>query len=636
MNKDSRTILFDIGDSIFYLSHHSSVSGIQRVVVELWKQLESNEAFSIKPVAFDNSQNSFVLVDPSSLNELLNMLDGSYSEFDITNFASSLIVKQGKKIDAEIQEGSIFVAAGSSWIYPRYFVELNKLKDFGISVITLVYDLIPIVTRSIPQASKLEFTRYLFQLMHVSDRVATISHHTRVDLDNFAKEQKLDSPPGPVTKLPGGFSGKNLDVNELNSFQNEPYILMVGTIEERKNHLIVLRAFEKTMRLVGAEKMPQLICVGRLGWNVDNFIDELSINLELKQKVTLLTHSLDDVSLATLYKGALFTIYPSKYEGWGLPVSESLDFGVPVITSTSSSLPEAGESYAVYVPHDDTELMSAAITKWVTDPVALAQNRSLISSRKPLLWSDVANLFEKEFEKITSKPIFIPHLELCSEYGFGRLVPIENIVDGSIYLRTIESSRSLPMTNQISTMSNSSLADFFLDGPNSSKDASGETFSTNTQSLKVRVKFRRSSNDNQIVHVAVNSSEKKLRVQAISRNGISEEIFTCGGVISTELSAQPSDSIEVIEYVFHKISEQPAKEIAVTFCSILATDPSDKSSELDLLKIQFRAHLSFCGTQREINEQIRIRDERIKALESSISWKLTSPIRALLRAVKGK
>jgi glycosyltransferase involved in cell wall biosynthesis len=636
LNTDSRTIYFDIGDSIFYLSHHSSVSGIQRVVVELWKHLQSNDALSIKPVAFDNSQHSFVLVDPLKLTELINMLDGSYSEFEITNFAGSLMIKHGKKIEAMINEDDVFVAAGSSWIYPRYFVELNKLKDFGIRVITLVYDLIPIVTRSIPQASKLEFTRYLFQLMQVSDRVATISQHTRIDLDDFAREQRLDSPPGPVTKLPGGFSGKNLNVSELKSFQNEPYILMVGTIEERKNHLNVLRAFEKTMKIVGAEKMPQLICVGRLGWNVDNFIDELSLNLELKKKVTLLTHSLDDLSLASLYKGALFTIYPSKYEGWGLPVSEALDFGVPVITSTSSSLPEAGENYAVYVPHDDTDLMSAAITKWVTDPVALAQNRSSIGSRKPLQWSDVANLFEREFEKIESKPSFIPRLELCSEYGFGRLIPIENIVDGSIYLRTIESSRSLPMTNQISTMSNSSFADFFLDGPNLSKDAAGETFATNTQSLKVRLKFRRSSDGKQIVHVAVNSSEKKLRVQVISRDGISEEIFTCGGVISTELSAQASDSIEIIEYVFHKISEQPAKEISVTFCSILGTDPSETSSELELLRIQLGAHLSFCGSQREVNEQIRIRDERIKALESSISWKLTSPLRALLRTVKNK
>jgi glycosyltransferase involved in cell wall biosynthesis len=631
MAHNGRTLFFDIGDTVNYLSHHSSVSGIQRVVIEIWKGLQVNNAFTTRPIFFDHSQNSFLALNPSNWNELIQMLEGSSSEFDITGFASSPNFKSsGENLEACLSKGDVILVLGASWTYQQFFVELNRLKGLGLSIISLVYDLIPIVTPSFPQESKVEFTRGLIQLLSVSDCVATISQSTRIDLDEFAKSENLVSPKGPVTKLPGGFSGKKANKSELNKFQHKSYILMVGTIEERKNHLVVLRAYVKTLASVGASNTPDLIIVGRLGWNINGFIDEFKTKLKLEErsKVTLLTHNVDDQTLAELYAGALFTIYPSKYEGWGLPVSESLDFGVPVITSTTSSLPEAGEDYAIYVDPNDIDQLSDAMIKWITDPSALLQNRSMLRSRQAVTISDVVNLLKVEAEAIKPSVSFVPQLEIGFEYGFGNFVAIKNLVNGAAYLRNIESRRSLPMTNQISKLKNSSLASFLLNGPDQTKDEVGETFRSKTDDLKVTMKFRRTSNKELIIHVAVKSPEKKLRVQIINSDGIFEEIFTCGGVISTKLSPRSYNSEESIEYIFHKVSNDQTDTLTATFCSVLASEQDFITGELDILKVQYRTHLQFCEAQNGVYEQMLQQGNRINALESSISWRITTPLRA--------
>ena len=148
---------------------------------------------------------------------------------------------------------------------------------------------------------------------------------------------------------------------------------MVGTVEERKNHLMALNAYKKVAATLGLDNTPDLICVGRLGWNVSDFLDEWCREPLIQKKFKLMTDSETDSSLANLYKNALFTIYPSKYEGWGLPVSESLDFGVPVITTWASSLPEAGGEFATYVDPANHNDLAEKMLLWIQDPELLSK-----------------------------------------------------------------------------------------------------------------------------------------------------------------------------------------------------------------------------------------------------------------------
>lgn len=142
-----------------------------------------------------------------------------------------------------------------------------------------------------------------------------------------------------------------------------PYILNVGTLEPRKNLDGLIRAFARAKQ----GGMPHaLVITGAKGWGESRLaplIKELGVSASV-----IFTGFVDDEDLPHLYQGADFFVYPSLYEGFGLPVLEAMACGTPVITSATSSLPEvAGEAALLIEPRSEAEL-SAAIMRLAGDP----------------------------------------------------------------------------------------------------------------------------------------------------------------------------------------------------------------------------------------------------------------------------
>ncbi len=121
---------------------------------------------------------------------------------------------------------------------------------------------------------------------------------------------------------------------------NKKYILCVGTREPRKNLARVLSAFNRL-----AAKDTELVIVGNIGWGSD---------LPQRPNVRILT-SISEVDLATIYSGAKCFVYPSLYEGFGLPVLEAMACGVPVVTSNRGSLAEITGKHALVVDPESEE-----------------------------------------------------------------------------------------------------------------------------------------------------------------------------------------------------------------------------------------------------------------------------------------
>jgi len=144
-----------------------------------------------------------------------------------------------------------------------------------------------------------------------------------------------------------------LDQSALNYLQ-EPFILAVGKISPRKNLEIVIRALQKLK-----SRIPHhLVTVGGDGWDFQK-VDDLITSLELTDRVHTLGY-VSDEELHALYAKASLFIYPSLFEGFGLPVLEAMASGCPVITSNISSLPEvAGDAALLVDPHNITEVTSA-------------------------------------------------------------------------------------------------------------------------------------------------------------------------------------------------------------------------------------------------------------------------------------
>lgn len=131
-------------------------------------------------------------------------------------------------------------------------------------------------------------------------------------------------------------------IESLGKFGIEgPYVLFVGTLEPRKNLRRLLQAWASLDPLIRGQY--KLVIAGGKGWGNED-LAALVRSLNLADSVRL-TGYVSDLELATLYAHALFLAMPSLYEGFGLPLVEAMSFGVPVLTSTTSSLPEvAGEA----------------------------------------------------------------------------------------------------------------------------------------------------------------------------------------------------------------------------------------------------------------------------------------------------
>lgn len=139
---------------------------------------------------------------------------------------------------------------------------------------------------------------------------------------------------------------------------DEPYILTVGTLQRRKNHLTLVRAFAKLIQRLPQTDRMQLVISGGKGWLYDDVLAEVQ-TLGITQHVVF-TGFTDEADLPALYRGASVFAFPSLYEGFGLPPLEAMASGVPVVTSNASSLPEVvGEAGLMVDARDDGALADA-------------------------------------------------------------------------------------------------------------------------------------------------------------------------------------------------------------------------------------------------------------------------------------
>jgi len=154
----------------------------------------------------------------------------------------------------------------------------------------------------------------------------------------------------------------------------EPFLLSVGTIEVRKNHLLLYQ----TYKLAAAEgiDLPRLVIAGRRGWLTHDLLHAFRHDPQVRTKISLL-HEVSDAQLAWLYGNCLFTLYPSIYEGWGLPIAESLNHGRVCLCSSTSSMPEiAGDLLEYFSPFDPRSCLNL-IRKYLAPEVRAAKETEI-------------------------------------------------------------------------------------------------------------------------------------------------------------------------------------------------------------------------------------------------------------------
>jgi len=143
-----------------------------------------------------------------------------------------------------------------------------------------------------------------------------------------------------------------------------PYLLFVGTLEPRKNLVRLLAAYERLV--AGGQDEFDLVLAGGTGWKAGPIEEALS-HSPVRERIRRLGY-VPGPDLPALYQGAWALVYPSLYEGFGLPVLEALACGVPVVTSAAASLPEVGGDAALYLDPEDPEQLLDTLERITGQP----------------------------------------------------------------------------------------------------------------------------------------------------------------------------------------------------------------------------------------------------------------------------
>jgi glycosyltransferase involved in cell wall biosynthesis len=297
----------------------------------------------------------------------------------------------------------VVITMGLDWDHPILSLLHTLKRRTGTKIVTCCYDLIPVLFPQycVSNVSKY-FGEYFLDAASLSDHILCISQSSQRDLTNFLASAGLNSPSSSSVFRLGDFSSKspslhNVDDDSVLTSHGivSDYILFVSTIERRKNHHSIYLAYRKILAdsLVEPDALPLLVFVGMKGWGVEELLLDIELDPLVRDKILILDR-VSDSDLEHLYKNCLFTVYPSFYEGWGLPVAESLCHGKVAICSNTSSIPEIGGDLLVYAdPYSATDY---------------AEKISLLCSNRELL-SELNTRISKEYQP-------------CSWYSTGKQV----------------------------------------------------------------------------------------------------------------------------------------------------------------------------------------------------------------------
>jgi len=226
------------------------------------------------------------------------------------------------------------------------------------------------------------FKPYIEAIFKYSDFVFFDSNSAMQDFCKIQKKSKFYRKiRKEVIYLGSNFNTfNNLSLeNKSLKYENilsKKYLLFVGTFEPRKNQKLMLDAFDE---LYKNNTDLCLVYIGKIGWNVENILNKIN-NHKLKNKNLFHLQDVDDKNLKYFYKNAYIVSYLSHYEGYGLPVVESLKYGNITITSNNSSIPEVGGNYVEYIENNSKDQIISIVSKYLKNNDLYNQKKCYIKS----------------------------------------------------------------------------------------------------------------------------------------------------------------------------------------------------------------------------------------------------------------
>lgn len=221
-----------------------------------------------------------------------------------------------------------------------------------------------------------------------ADLVLCNSQMTERDLLAALDSAGLPRPMTIVVPLPPGISPQSEKPHCPVGMVDGDFALTVGSVSQRKNQIMLCDIWS-SLADDPAMAGVKLVMAGAWGEHSAAVRERLRHDPKLAERV-IVRNDITDGELAWLYQHCLFTLFPSFYEGWGLPVCESLSFGKLCIASDTSAMPEAGGGLCLHLSPSDPESWYKAITELLLNPSLLAAyEKEIASGYRPNSWDDV-------------------------------------------------------------------------------------------------------------------------------------------------------------------------------------------------------------------------------------------------------
>jgi len=270
------------------------------------------------------------------------------------------------------------------------------LENTDIPTVMTIYDLSLVKFKHCHPVDRVRlFERHFYKRIDVVDHFITISEFVRQEII-----ETFHVPPEKVTAIPLAVENYFMrkPEEEVSYFKHEKglpdrYILTVGTHEPRKNIATLIRAMAHT------KEKYTLVSTGWSGWLNSEFQQEVR-KLKMEKRIILLGH-IPDEELVLLYNGASLMVYPSLYEGFGLPILEAMACGCPVICSNTSSMPEVAGGAAILIsPENEIDIAEAIDKIMMNKKLSQQLTESGYKRAKEFNWKTTAQQTLSIFEQV--------------------------------------------------------------------------------------------------------------------------------------------------------------------------------------------------------------------------------------------
>jgi glycosyltransferase involved in cell wall biosynthesis len=383
--KDAPRYWFDVDDLLIHFKRWPNVTGIQRVGKEIIREVLSQAPERIGLVRIAKVAGRFepLAVIPPYLSTHLD------------------IGRSRTSIPKKMLAGDFLIEIGAAWPHWHFARSARKAKRQGLKLAIMAHDLLPLThPQFFSRHDAAAFAKGLERLEGTIDMILVSSRDVAGQLQRYFANRRWPTPP--VERIPFGAGFSFPPSAAPIRLWEGPYVLFVSTLEVRKNHLLMVRVWERLIATHGTDAIPQLVFVGRKGWLVEELLNDLKRTQFLSNKI-IWRSNLDDADLSAAYDHCLFTVYPSLGEGWGLPVTESLKHGKFSVSSNRNSLPEAGGSYVDYFDPDDFDDAYRKIERPLFEGNYLERRTAEITNGFVApTWTDTARALLQALDRATS------------------------------------------------------------------------------------------------------------------------------------------------------------------------------------------------------------------------------------------